>query len=175
MSLFGGFRSQFPSRLNWTKSINQYGISGSAYSSNGYKTCAGYPGAYGHELQDLETWRSWGWTELVKYDNCYIPYDNVTMENEYGRFKRMLDAIETLSKKYQEKKFIYSLCQWGWEDPHNWAPRISNAWRIDSDIKPFWNNIATVLFLASKSYLATDHYQHGKKERLRIETGMSAD
>lgn len=27
--------------LNWTKSVNQYGIKPSAYSSNGYKTCAG--------------------------------------------------------------------------------------------------------------------------------------
>ena len=53
--------TRFPGGLKkWTDSIKRYGVSGSAYSSNGYKTCAGYPGAYGHELQDLETWRSWG-------------------------------------------------------------------------------------------------------------------
>jgi len=58
--------------LEWTKSINQYGVSGSAYSSNGYMTCAGYPGAYGHELQDLETWRSWGWNYMVKYVSAQV-------------------------------------------------------------------------------------------------------
>lgn len=79
--------------------MNAFGISGSAYSSNGYKTCGGYPGSYGRELQDLETWRSWGWNGMVKYDNCYIPYDNITMENQYGRFKRMQDAINELAKK----------------------------------------------------------------------------
>lgn len=103
--------------VNWTKSINQYGVSGSAYSSNGYKTCGGYPGGYGHELQDLETWRSWGWNHMVKYDNCYIPFDKITMENEYGRFARMGRAILQLAEKYREKPFIYSLCQWGWENP----------------------------------------------------------
>jgi hypothetical protein len=33
-------------RLAWTNSIKKYGMTGSAYSSNGYKTCGGYPGAY---------------------------------------------------------------------------------------------------------------------------------
>jgi alpha-galactosidase len=66
--------TQFPSGMvNWTRTINSYGISGSAYSSNGYLTCAGYPGGYGHETQDLEVWRGWGWKHMVKYDNCYIP------------------------------------------------------------------------------------------------------
>ena len=70
-----------------------------------------------------------------RYDNCYIPYDNIStsnkssvrcssvlmrlsaMENEYGRYKRMADAIDQLAAKYNEKPFIYSLCQWGWENP----------------------------------------------------------
>ena len=38
----------------------------------------------------------------------------------------------------------------------NWAPRISQAWRVDSDIKPYWSNIATVIWLASDMYLATE-------------------
>jgi alpha-galactosidase len=80
----------------------------------------------------------------------------------------MLDAIEKLAKKYNEPPFVYSLCQWGWQEPHNWAPRISNAWRIDGDIKPYWKNIATILNLASVSYGATDHYQHGDMDMLEV-------
>lgn len=148
--------------------MNSFGISGSAYSSNGYKTCGGYPGSYGRELQDLETWRSWGWNGMVKYDNCYIPYDNITMENQYGRFKRMQDAINELARKYDEKPFIYSLCQWGWEGPHNWAPRIAQAWRIDPDIRPFWKDIASILHLAATSSLVTDHYRHADLDMLEV-------
>lgn len=67
-------RTRFPGGMrNWTQSIHRYGVSASAYSSNGHKTCGGYPAAYGHEDQDLEVWRSWGWDRMVKYDNCYIP------------------------------------------------------------------------------------------------------
>lgn len=161
--------TRFPGGMReWTQAINRYGVSGSAYSSNGYKTCGGYPGAYGHELQDLETWRSWGWNRMVKYDNCYIPFDNITMENEFGRFRRMGDAIDQLAYKYHEKPFIYSLCQWGWENPQNWAPRIAQAWRIDPDIKPFWYSIASILQLASESYLASDFYQHGDLDMLEV-------
>lgn len=53
----------------FSKQINKLGMSLAAYGDNGYETCAGYPGSYGHELQDLETWHSWGMSYL-KYDNC---------------------------------------------------------------------------------------------------------
>ena len=148
--------------------MNSFGISGSAYSSNGYKTCGGYPGSYGHEEQDVETWRSWGWDGMVKYDNCYIPYDNITMENQFGRFKRMQEAIDKVAEKHNEKPFIYSLCQWGWQEPHNWAPRISQGWRIDPDIKPFWDEIANILWLASTGSPHTNHYQHADLDMLEV-------
>ena len=92
---------------------------------------------------------------MVKYDNCNFPSDNITQQNEYGRYERMEVAIDQLAAKYNEPPFIYSLCQWGWENPQNWAPRIAQAWRIDNDIKPYWYSIATVLKQASESYLAT--------------------
>ena len=90
------------------------------------------------------------------------------MENEYGRYARMLNAIEQLAAKYQEKPFIYSLCQWGWENPQNWAWRVANAWRIDDDIKPFWKNIARIMFQASQTYGFTNHYQHGDMDILEV-------
>ncbi|KAK5125013.1 hypothetical protein LTR85_001204 [Meristemomyces frigidus] len=99
--------TQFPGGMKkWTESINQYGVSGLAYSIDGYLTCAGYPAAYGHEEQDLEMWRSWGWNHMVKYDDRFIPFDNVTIENEYGRYKQMADAFDNRAAKYDEKPFI---------------------------------------------------------------------
>jgi alpha-galactosidase len=151
-----GNKARFPQGIvEWTNQAKSYGVTISPYSSNGLKTCSGYPGSYGYELQDLETWRSWGWSYMLKYDNCNFPSDNITQQNEYGRYARMQDAIDQLAAKYNETPFIYSLCQWGWENPQNWAPRISQAWRIDNDIKPYWSSIATVLKQASESYLAT--------------------
>jgi alpha-galactosidase len=180
-----GNKARFPQGIvNWTNEAKSYGVTISPYSSNGLKTCSGYPGSYGYELQDLETWRSWGWSYMLKYDNCNFPSDNITQQNEYGRYARMQDAIDQLAAKYNETPFIYSLCQWGWENPQNWAPRISQAWRIDNDIKPYWSSIATVLKQASESYLATgsvvdaneeifqvdcsSFYQHGDMDMLEV-------
>ena len=90
------------------------------------------------------------------------------MENEYGRYLRMANAIDEVYAKYNETPPIYSLCQWGWENPMNWAPRIAQAWRIDADIKPWWSSIATILWLQSSSYLATNFYQHGDMDILEV-------
>jgi len=43
--------------------------------------------------------------------------DKNSVRQEYGRYKRMAEAIDTVAAKYNEKPFIYSLCQWGWENP----------------------------------------------------------
>lgn len=55
------------------RSLSDYleplGMKLAAYGDNGYATCGGHPGSYGHELQDLATWHSWG-MDYLKYDNC---------------------------------------------------------------------------------------------------------
>lgn len=62
--------AKFPDGLPaFSSQINKLGMRLAAYGDNGYETCAGYPGSYGRELQDLQTWHSWGMSYL-KYDNC---------------------------------------------------------------------------------------------------------
>ena len=62
--------AKFPEGIAaFSKRVHAYGMRPAAYGDNGYKTCGGFPGSYGHEMQDLETWYSWGMTYL-KYDNC---------------------------------------------------------------------------------------------------------
>src|SRR5690349_7240284 len=95
-----------------TDKLKTLGISASAYSDAGYKTCAGYPGSYGHEEQDLETFSAWGF-DYLKYDNCYIPFDAVTQENVYGRYERMAKAIAARAVNMNEQPFVFSICQWG--------------------------------------------------------------
>ena len=152
---------------NFTDTIKAKGVSGSAYSDNGYETCAGYPGSYGYEAQDLMTWTEWGF-DYLKYDNCYIPFDNVTMENEYGRYIRMFNAIAEVSKSTGNVPFELSLCEWGWEQPWIWGKRISHSWRINGDIKPYWSSIAKIINQASFNYWATDFYGHNDMDIMEI-------
>ncbi|RMY91896.1 hypothetical protein D0861_02785 [Hortaea werneckii] len=51
--------------------VNHHGVQLAAHGDNVYQTCAVYPGSYGRELQDLQTWHSWGMSYL-KYDDCYL-------------------------------------------------------------------------------------------------------
>lgn len=152
---------------NFTASLRAKKITASAYSDNGYKTCAGYPGSYGYELQDLTTWTEWGF-DYLKYDNCYIPFDEVTSENEYGRYKRMADAIAKKAEETGNMPFEYSLCEWGWEQPWIWGRRLSQSWRINGDIKPFWSSIASIIDQASFNYWATDFYGRNDMDILEV-------
>ena len=96
--------------LSLTDKLKALGISASAYSDAGYKTCAGYPGSYGHEEQDLQTFSDWGF-DYLKYDNCYIPFDKITQENVYGRYQRMADAIANRAAEKNEDPFWFSICE----------------------------------------------------------------
>jgi len=151
----------------FTSAIKAKGVSASAYSDNGYQTCAGYPGSYGHEVQDLMSWTEWGF-DYLKYDNCYIPFDNVTMENEYGRYQRMADAISEVAKTTRNKPFQYSLCEWGWQQPWIWGNRLSQSWRINGDIKPWWSSIASIIDQASFNYWASNFYGHNDMDILEV-------
>ncbi|MCJ1385008.1 hypothetical protein MMC17_008126 [Xylographa soralifera] len=159
--------TKFPNGMkNFTASMMEYGVSASAYSDNGYETCAGYPGAYGHELQDLMTWDEWGFNYL-KYDNCYIPFDNITQENMFGRYQRMSDAIAEYAGM-TGKFFEYSLCEWGWQQPWVWGKQISQGWRIDGDIKPFWSAITSIIDQASFLWWATDFYGRNDMDIMEV-------
>jgi len=121
------------------------------YSDAGWFTCAGYPGSYGNEVRDATTFANWGFDLLkydsvvytfhltwytyyiARYDNCNIPFDNITREGTVGResqiyinlticaslthatsgYQRMADALKEVGQKF-EKSFVFSLCEWGW-------------------------------------------------------------
>ncbi|CAJ2503974.1 Uu.00g113680.m01.CDS01 [Anthostomella pinea] len=160
--------SKFPSGIPaFSKQVNELGIKLAAYGDNGYETCAGYPGSYGRELQDLETWHSWGMSYL-KYDNCYIPSDNITQKGEYGRYTRMADAIAQFAAKTGESPFLFSLCEWGWNQPWVWGKKLSQSWRIDGDIKPYWSAIAAIIDQVSFQYWSSDFYGHNDMDILEV-------
>ena len=97
------------------------------YSSAGTKTCVGRPGSLGYETQDANTYAKWG-VDYLKYDNCYN--QNIDPKK---RYPPMRDALNKTGRP-----IFFSMCEWGRDDPAQWARPMSNSWRTTFDIKDYW-------------------------------------
>jgi alpha-galactosidase len=125
--------ARFP---NGIKAVADYvhskGLKFGLYSSAGTMTCnsAGFPGGLGHEQQDANLWASWG-VDYLKYDNC-----NNQGVDAQSRYKAMGDALKATGRP-----ILYSICEWGSNQPWNWAPAIGNSWRTTGDISDNWGSM----------------------------------
>jgi alpha-galactosidase len=165
--------AKFPSGMkSFTSKLKALGFKAGIYSDAGYRTCGGYPGSYGHEAQDVATFTNWGF-EYLKYDNCYIPFDNVTQENVYGRYQRMRNAIDSRSKCSKSTSMQLALCEWGWQQPWIWARRLGQSWRMSGDIRPWWSAIASIINSATFIASYSDFYAHVSRIPSGSETSCS--
>jgi alpha-galactosidase len=125
--------ARFP---NGIKAVADYvhskGLKFGLYSSAGTKTCdtQGFPGGLGHEQQDANLWASWG-VDYLKYDNC-----NNNGVDAKQRYKAMGDALKATGRP-----ILYSICEWGENQPWNWAAQYGNSWRTTGDISDSWSSM----------------------------------
>ncbi|HEY9248698.1 MAG TPA: NPCBM/NEW2 domain-containing protein [Rariglobus sp.] len=117
---------RFPNGLREVSDyLHARGLKLGIYSSPGVTTCASYPGSYGHEEIDAETWAEWG-VDFVKYDTCSCPRER--KRELYGKMGRLL--------KQSPRSIIYSLSG---GDPV-WGAEVSgHMWRTTSDIREQWS------------------------------------
>ena len=52
------------------------------------------------------------------------------------RYPKMRDALNKTGRP-----ILYSMCEWGVEDPATWAPAVGNSWRTTGDIKDNWSSM----------------------------------
>lgn len=69
-------------------------------------------------------------------------------DSAYIQYKRMGEAL----KKASDKKITYSICEWGRNNPENWAWNAGNLWRISPDIIPNWRWINVIYNMNLKLY-----------------------
>lgn len=159
---------KFPNGMkNFTATLKLMGFKAGIYGDSGYETCSGYPGSYGHEDTDVQTWANWGFSYL-KYDNCFIPFDNVTQENVYGRYARMSAAIASYAAVTDSDPFRLALCEWGWQQPWIWGAQLAQSWRVDGDIGPTWPAIAAILSQATFISPSTDFWGRNDYDMLEV-------
>ncbi|KAG6331627.1 hypothetical protein ID866_7464 [Astraeus odoratus] len=112
----------------------------------------------------------WGF-DYLKYDNCAVPFDNITRENIIGRYARMSNAITDLSQATGKPPLILSLCEWGREQVWLWGRKYGQSWRTTDDIEPNWRSITYILNRNSFHAWANDFYGHNDMDMLEIGNG----
>ncbi|KAI6028988.1 glycoside hydrolase family 27 protein [Pisolithus marmoratus] len=164
--------TKFPSGMKaLTDSIHALGLNAGIYSDAGWFTCQLYPGSYQNEERDAKLFRDdWGF-DYLKYDNCAVPFDNITRENIMGRYARMANAISDLSQSTGETPLILSLCEWGREQVWLWGRRYGQSWRTTNDISPNWLSVASIINQNSFYSWASDFYGHNDMDMLEIGNG----
>jgi alpha-galactosidase len=119
---------KFPSGM---KALGDYihsrGLKFGIYSDAGAKTCGGRPGSQGHEYQDALTYAQWG-VDYLKYDWC-----NTGSRNAEEAYALMADALRSTGRDV-----VFSICEWGTNQPWLWAQKIGNLWRTTGDITDKW-------------------------------------
>ncbi|MCB0636097.1 MAG: glycoside hydrolase family 27 protein [Lewinella sp.] len=108
--------------------IHARGLKFGLYNCAGDKTCAGYPGSRGHEYEDARLYASWG-VDYLKYDWC-----NTGQLKASEAYRTMRDALYAAGRPV-----VFSICEWGDNQPWEWAPEMGHLWRVTGDITPCWD------------------------------------
>lgn len=103
--------------------VHSKGLKFGLYNCAGSKTCAGYPGSRGHEYQDALKYAEWG-VDYLKYDWC-----STGKLNAEEAYTTMRDAMYATGRP-----MFLSICEWGDNNPWEWAAPIGHSWRTTGDI-----------------------------------------
>ncbi|KAI0883568.1 carbohydrate-binding module family 35 protein [Annulohypoxylon maeteangense] len=124
--------------------IHGLGLKFGLYSGAGYYQCGStdLPASLGYEEIDAQTFSDWKGDSL-KYDNCFASSKTVAADytsavsKSPARHQKMAAILEDV-----DREIAYFICQWGvGEDLGEWAPPISNVYRISNDIYNGWRSI----------------------------------
>ncbi len=144
---------RFPDMKALGDYIHSKGLKFGIYSSPGAKTCGGYAGSLGHEAQDAKMYADWG-VDFLKYDLCSFQDDmnkakaehpddpNATKTLMIAAYSKMGDALKATGRP-----IVYSLCQYGVDQPWKWGPGLgASMWRTTDDIDDSYGRMIAIGF-----------------------------
>ncbi|HZV68701.1 MAG TPA: glycoside hydrolase family 27 protein [Saprospiraceae bacterium] len=153
--------------------IHAKGLKFGLYNCAGWKTCGGYPGSRGHEFQDAMKYAEWD-VDYLKYDWC-----NTDKLNAEGAYLTMRDALHAAGRP-----IVFSMCEWGDNQPWKWGKDIGHLWRTTGDISACWDcednhgtwsswGVLRVLHMreAIRQYAGPDHWND--PDMMEVGNGMT--
>jgi alpha-galactosidase len=156
--------SKFPDMKALADYVHSKGLKLGIYSSPGPKTCAGYPGSYGHEQQDAETYAKWG-IDYLKYDLCsFNGIMNKKAPNNWQKQNEIMIAAYAKMHKALEatgRPIVFSLCQYGRDHVWTWGASVGgNLWRTTADIRDTYQRMSEIGFnqIGMAKYAGPEHW-----------------
>ena len=144
---------RFPDMKALGDYIHSKGLKFGIYSSPGAKTCGGFEGSLGHEEQDAKMYAGWG-VDYLKYDLCSFQDEMRKVKAEHpnepdaannlmiAAYRKMGDALKATSRP-----ILYSLCQYGVDQPWKWGPGVgAQMWRTTDDIDDSYGRMIAIGF-----------------------------
>ncbi|HTL94002.1 MAG TPA: glycoside hydrolase family 27 protein [Gemmatimonadaceae bacterium] len=144
--------------------IHSKGLLFGIYTDAGTNTCQGRPGTLGHEDQDARTFAAWG-VDYVKEDWCHA--QNLDAPTQYAKFR---DALARTGRP-----IVLSICEWGSNQPWEWAPRVGNLWRTTDDIEDTWSSMLDNLDQSAQHATAAGPGTWNDPDMLEVGNGGMTD
>jgi alpha-galactosidase len=116
--------------------VHSQGLKFGIYTDAGRQTCQRRPGSYGYEDLDAKTYASWG-VDYSKVDWCNA--QGIDAPTQYAKIR---DAF-----LHSGRPIVFSICEWGSNEPWKWAPSTGNLWRTTGDISDRWNSLLSIVDL----------------------------
>lgn len=134
---------RFPNMKALTDYIHSKGLKAGIYTSPGPRTCAGFEGAYGHELLDAERFASWGF-DFLKYDWC--SYGREARDSSLAELEKPYKLMGDILRQ-QDRDIILNFCQYGMGDVWMWGKSVGGqSWRTAGDLGGSFKGIPVALF-----------------------------
>jgi len=153
--------------------VHAKGLKFGLYNCAGDKTCGGYPGTRGYEYQDARYYAALK-IDYFKYDWCNT--DGITAKEAYTTMSKALKAAG--------RPIVFSLCEWGFSKPWEWAKEVGQLWRSAGDVGklfdgykqfPTWQTLGMmkVLDLQDTLYKYSGPGHWNDADLLQVGTDMS--
>ncbi|KAK5746195.1 hypothetical protein LTR17_000929 [Elasticomyces elasticus] len=110
----------------------------------------------------------YSWNNTSPHCAYEWPVDNVNYTAKYTALKYRIMREALLD---QNRTILFSLCEWGVDQPHRWANSTGNSWRSTNDINPSWSRILEILNVNSFLGDYTDFWGRNDPDMLEVGQG----
>jgi hypothetical protein len=134
--------------------IHSKGLKAGIYTDAGRDGCGFYfptgrpaapgSGSEGHYAQDMLQFSRWGF-DMVKVDWCGGDAEGLDAASTY---RAISDGVRA-AMATTGRPLLLSICNWGRQNPWNWAPGLGTIWRTSGDIIFFGESPSMTRVLAN--------------------------